>query len=174
MTKSNIAITTEKIAGLILLLRGQRVMIDHDLAKLYKVQTKVLNQAVKRNEKRFPPDFMFQLTPQEKAEVVTNCDHLKILKFSPVLPYAFTEHGALMLANILNSAEAVEMSLLIIRAFIRLREILSTNKALAHKLAALEQKIGKHDETLRDIIAAIRQMMNPPAPKPKGPIGFQP
>jgi len=174
MTKSNIAITTEKIAGLILLLRGQRVMIDHDLAKLYKVQTKVLKQAVKRNEKRFPPDFMFQLTPQEKAEVVTNCDHLKILKFSPVLPYAFTEHGALMLANILNSAEAVEMSLLIIRAFIRLREILSTNKALAHKLAALEQKIGKHDETLRDIIAAIRQMMNPPAPKPKGPIGFQP
>ena len=148
-------------------------MIDHDLARLYKVPTKVLNQAVKRNRERFPLDFMFRLTTEEKNEVVTNCDHLQRLKFSPVLPHVFTEHGALMLANVLNSTESVEMSLAIVRAFVRLREILATNKALAHKLVELEQKIGKHDEVIRDIVTAIRQMMNPPI-KPKGPIGFHP
>ena len=113
-------------------------MIDHDLARLYKVKTKVLNQAVKRDRKRFPEDFMFQLTDDEKNEVVTNCDHLKRLKFSYAQPYVFTEHGALMLANVLNSPEAVEMSLSIVRALIRLREILSTNKILAQKLNDLE------------------------------------
>jgi hypothetical protein len=137
------------------------------------VPTKVLNQAVKRNERRFPQDFVFRLTLIEKNEVVTNCDHLRRLKFSPVLPYAFTEHGALMLANVLTSVEAVEVSLLIVRTFIRLREILSANKELADKLAELEKKIGKHDEMIRDIITAIRQLMSSP-PKPRGPIGFQP
>lgn len=148
-------------------------MIDYDLAQLYKVPTKALNQAVKRNEKRFPNDFMFQLTDAEKNEVVTNCDHLKRLKFSPVRPYVFTEHGALMLANILNSPEAVAMSLAIVRAFIRLRELLSTDRALTHKLAELERKIGAHDETIRHIVIALRQMMTPSL-KPKGPIGFHP
>jgi len=99
MRQSSIELTVEKISGLILMLRGQRVMLDHDLARLYKVPTKVLNQAVKRNKKRFPDDFMFQLTPEEKNKVVTICDHLKQFKFSPVLSYAFTEHSALMLAN---------------------------------------------------------------------------
>lgn len=173
MPKSDIAITTEKIASRILMIRNQRVMIDHDLAHLYKVPTKVLNQAVKRNAKRFPDDFMFRLTPKEKNEVVTNCDHLKRLKFSPVMPFVFTEHGALMLANVLYSAEAIETSLSIVRAFVRLREILSTHKTLAHKLFELERKIGAHDETIRSILAAIRQMMDPPV-KPKRQIGFHP
>jgi hypothetical protein len=169
--------SAEMIAGHILMVRGQRVMIDHDLARLYKVPTKALNQAVKRNAARFPSDFMFQLNAKEKNEVVTNCYHLRRLRFSPVLPYVFTEHGALMLANVLNSLNASEMSLSIVRAFVRLREILVANKDLAYKLIELERKIGKHDEAIRNIVAAIRQMMNPPlAPpiKPKGPIGFQP
>ncbi|MEI7751392.1 MAG: hypothetical protein WCJ71_04790, partial [Candidatus Omnitrophota bacterium] len=112
-----------------------------------------------------------------KHEVVTNCDHLRRLRFSPVLPYVFTEHGALMLANVLNSLNATEMSLSIVRAFVRLREILVANKDLTYKLIELERKIGKHDEAIRNIVAAIRQMMNPPLfppIKPEGPIGFQP
>ena len=173
MKKETALIPPEQIAAQILMLRGQRIMIDHDLARLYKVPTTALNQAVRRNERRFPQDFVFRLTLREKNEVVTNCDHLKLLKFSPVLPYAFTEHGALMLANVLHSTEAVEVSLSIVRTFIRLREILSTNKALMHKLAALERKIDSHDEAIRDIVTAIRQMMSPPS-KPARRIGFHP
>ena len=112
----------ESIERSIFFIRGQKVMLDADLAKLYGVPTKVLNQAVKRNIERFPLDFMFQLTKDEKDEVVTNCDHLKKLKFSPNLPYAFTEHGAIMLATILNSPVAVQASIQIVRAFIRLRQ----------------------------------------------------
>ena len=152
-------------------------MIDHDLARLYRVPTKALNQAVKRNAARFPFDFMFQVNSKEKNEVVTVRDHLRSLRFSPVLPYVFTEHGALMLANVLNSSNAAEMSLSIVRAFVKLREILAANKDLAYKLIELERRIGKHDEAIRNIVAAIRQMMTPlPATpqKPKGPIGFQP
>jgi hypothetical protein len=108
---------TEQIARRILLLRGHRVMLDADLAELYGVPTKALNQAVRRNKDRFPPDFMFRLTKQEKTEVVTNCDHLQKLKFSPVLPYAFTEHGAVMLANILNAPRAIKVSVYVVRAF---------------------------------------------------------
>ncbi|HXM47606.1 MAG TPA: ORF6N domain-containing protein [Pyrinomonadaceae bacterium] len=104
----------ERIARLILSVRGNRVIVDADLAELYGVATKVLNQAVKRNRKRFPQDFMFRLSKMEKSEVVTNCDHLARLKFSPVLPYVFTEHGAIMLANVLNSGHAVETSVFVV------------------------------------------------------------
>ncbi|MEK7816801.1 MAG: ORF6N domain-containing protein, partial [Actinomycetota bacterium] len=110
MTASRYVVPAQRIEKLILLIRGQRVLLDTDLAKLYGVATKVLNQAVKRNEKRLPADFMFRLTKEEKAEVVTNCDHLKNLKFSPVLPLAFTEYGVLMMANLLNSEKAAEVS----------------------------------------------------------------
>ena len=103
MPASSSIAPSECIERSILLIRGHRVMLDADLAKLYGVPTKVFNQSVKRNQGRFPPLFMFQLTAQEKQEVVTNCDHLARIRFSPVLPYAFTEHGALMAANILNS-----------------------------------------------------------------------
>jgi len=111
-------------------------MLDADLAALYGVATKVLNQAVKRNQKRFPSDFSFRLTETEKNEVVTNCDHLSRLRFSHVLPYAFTEHGAIMLSSVLNSERAMETSVQVVRAFVRLREILSSNRELAHRLGA--------------------------------------
>ena len=114
-------VPSERIERSILFIRGQKVMLDADLADLYGVATKVLNQAVKRNMDRFPGDFLFQLTAEEKAEVVTDCDHLAKLKFSPVLPYAFTEHGAIMAASVLNSPQAVEVSVFVVRAFVRLR-----------------------------------------------------
>jgi hypothetical protein len=127
-----------------------------------------LNQAVKRNKDRFPGDFMFQLTPEEKLEVVTNCDHLSRLRFSPVLPYAFTEHGVLMLANILNSERAVRVSVQIVRTTVRLRETLSTHANLARKITDMEKK---YDSQFKVVFEAIRQLMAPSA-KPKRKIGF--
>jgi len=161
----------ELVARRILLLRDQRVMLDADLAELYDVPTKRLNEQVKRNGERFPADFMFQLTAQEKAEVVANCDHLAKLKFSPSLPYAFTEHGALMLGNVLKSARAVEISLLVVRTFVQLREMLAGHKELAVKLEQLERKVGSHDQAIAGLIDAIRQLMTPPQSTRRG-IGF--
>jgi hypothetical protein len=156
----------------IILVRGQRVMLDVDLAGLYGVSTKALNQAVKRNIGRFPSDFMFELNNVEKKEVVTNCDHLKMMRFSHTLPKAFTEHGALMLAGVINSSIAVETSLFIVRAFVRLRETLYAHKELSHKLLELETKLTTHDEQIRIIIKTINQFLIPPD-KPKRQIGFQ-
>ncbi|MGC2165887.1 MAG: ORF6N domain-containing protein [Gallionella sp.] len=164
-------IANESVAQRILLLRGFRVMIDADLAELYGVPTKALNQAVHRNVERFPVDFMFQLSQEEKAEVVTNCDHLAKLKYSRTLPYAFTEHGALMLGNVLKSDRAVEVSLLVVRTFVQLREMLSSNKELATKLAELERKVSSHDQALAGLIDALRQLMRQPASVAR-PIGF--
>ncbi|MGH9427707.1 MAG: ORF6N domain-containing protein [Terriglobia bacterium] len=124
----SIVVPRERIEQTILVIRGQRVVLDSDLAKLYGVSTKALNQAVKRNADRFPKDFMFRLTQQEKTRVVTNCDHLSKLKFSPTMPFAFTEHGAVMVANVLNSERAVEVSIYVVRAFVKLREMLGTHK----------------------------------------------
>ncbi len=138
MAKKQDILVIEQIEPMILLVRGQRVMLDADLAVIYETSTKALNQAVKRNRDRFPSDFMFQLTAAEKQEVVTNCDHLARLRFSPVLPNAFTEHGAIMAANVLNSSRAIEMSVFVMRTFIKLRERLATHKELGHKLAELE------------------------------------
>ncbi len=138
-------------------------MLDADLARLYGVSTKRLNEQVKRNLDRFPPDFMFKLTQTEKDEVVANCDHLMGLKFSPSRPRAFTEHGALMLASVLNSSVAVRTSVLIVRAFIRLREALAVHKELARKLDELERKVSIHDGAIQAILGAIRQLMEPPA-----------
>jgi hypothetical protein len=164
-------IAVETVAHRILLVRGQKVMLDADLAELYDVPTKRLNEQVKRNNERFPADFMFQLTPDEKIEVVANCDHLGKLKFSSSLPYAFTEHGALMLGNVLKSSRAVEVSLLIVRTFVQIREMLSTHKELAVKLEELERKVSSHDQAIAGLIDAIRQLMTPPAQKKRG-IGF--
>ncbi|MGD0206422.1 MAG: ORF6N domain-containing protein [Verrucomicrobiota bacterium] len=158
----------ERIVRAILSIRGEKVMLDSDLADIYGVSTGALNQAVKRNLGRFPPDFMFQLTEIEKNEVVTNCDNLARLKFSPHLPYAFTEHGALMLANVLNSERAAQTSVQVVRAFVRLRQMLASNAELARKLAALE---NKYDAQFKVVFDAIRQLMSPPA-KPKREIGF--
>lgn len=164
-------IIPETVASRILLLRGQRVMLDADLADLYGVTTKRLNEQVKRNADRFPGDFMFQLNAAEKAEVVAICDHLGQLKFSASLPYAFTEHGALMLGNVLRSTRAVEVSLLVVRAFVQIREMLSAHKDIAAKLDQMERKLSSHDQAIAGLIDAIRQLMNPPASARRG-IGF--
>jgi len=145
----------------IVFLRGQRVILDADLARLYGVTTKRLNQQVNRNRSRFPEDFMFQLTSEEKTEVVANCDHLSKLKFSPVLPYAFTEHGAIMAASVLNTPRAIETSVLVVRAFVRLREMVATDRELARKLAELEVRFEDHDEKIEAIFEVIRQLMAP-------------
>ena len=170
MTEERSLIPLERILQSILLIRGQKVMLDADLAVLYGVPTKVFNQAVKRNIKRFPDDFMFRLTKHEKHEVVTNCDHLKHLKFSPTLPYAFTEHGVIMAANILNSERAIQVSVQVVRVFVHLRQILATHVELARKLEALEKK---YDKQFKVVFDAIRELMEPPEPK-KRPIGFLP
>jgi len=171
MTALPLIVTSESISRRILLLRGHKVMLDADLADMYGVPTKVLNQAVRRNLERFPGDFMFQLTKDEKQEVVTNCDHLAKLKFSPTLPFAFTEHGALMLGNVLKSSRAVEVSLLVVRTFVQLREMIATHKELASRLEELERKVTTHDQAVTGLIDAIRQLMAPPA-QSKRPIGF--
>jgi len=168
MPDKSLIIPDERIERAIIFIRSQKVMLDTDLAALYGVTTKRLNEQVKRNRNRFPDDFMFQLTEEEKEKVVANCDHLKKLKFSPSLPYAFTEHGVVMLASVLNSAIAVEVSIQVVRIFNRLREYVAHHKALAQKLDALEKK---YDAQFKVVFDAIRQLMSPPA-KPRKKIGF--
>ena len=130
-------------------------MLDSDLADIYGVKTSRLNEQVKRNKDRFPDDFMFQLTEKEKKEVIANCDHLQKLKFSKTNPYAFTEHGTIMLANVLKTSTAVETSVLIVRAFVKLRELLSTHKKLERKILELE---SKYDKQFKLIFKAIREL----------------
>ncbi|MBM4136171.1 MAG: ORF6N domain-containing protein [Nitrospira sp.] len=161
-------VPVEKIERSILFIREEKVMLDVDLANLYGVTTKRLNEQVKRNRNRFPEDFMFQLTEKEKAEVVANCDHLKMLKFSPHLPYAFTEHGAIMLATVLNSSVAVQASIQVVRAFIKLRELIATHKEFARKLDEMEKK---YDAQFKIVFDVIRQLMSPPE-KDKRKVGF--
>lgn len=163
----------ESIERRILLFRGRKAILDADLAEMFGVSTKRLNEQVKRNIARFPEDFVFQLAAAEKAEVVANCDHLQNLKFSPALPYAFTEHGAIMAANVLNSRRAIAASVYIVRAFVRLREMLSTHKELAHKLEELERRIDTHDKAIRSLVSAIHELMTPPVDAPKERIGFK-
>jgi phage regulator Rha-like protein len=148
-------------------------MIDRDLAELYGVETKHLNRQVKRNIKRFPKEFMFQLNPDEKNQLVTICHRFKTMKHASSLPYAFTEHGVAMLASVLKSETAVKISINIIKAFVKLREILSTHKELANKLNKLESKIAKHDEDIKVIFEAIRQLMAPSEKKLSRKIGFR-
>jgi len=166
-----LVIPYERIEKTILLIRGKKVIMDADLAGLYGVTTKRLNEQVRRNRSRFPEDFIFQLTTEEKSEVVANCDHLSKLKFSKTLPYAFTEHGAIMAASILKAPRAIEASIFVVRAFVRLREMLSTHKELSRKLSDLEQRIEGHDEQIQAIFEAIRQLMAPSDKKVKK-IGF--
>jgi hypothetical protein len=162
----------QRIERSILFLRGQRVILDADLANLYGVTTKRLNEQVRRNRGRFPEDFMFRLTADEKAEVVANCDHLSRLRFSPALPYAFTEHGVIMAASVLNTPRAIEASIFVVRAFVKLREMLAAHKELARKLEELEARLGEHDEQIEAIFEAIRQLMVPPE-QPRKKIGFE-
>lgn len=171
MIDNNILVPVERVERTILLVRGQKVILDADLSKLYGVTTKRLNQQVKRNSDRFPEDFMFRLTQKEKDKVVANCNHLSNLRFSPALPHAFTEHGAIMAASVLNTPHAIESSIFVVRAFVRLRQILATHTELARKLLELEAHLKDHDQQIQAIFEVIHQLMAPPE-KPKKKIGY--
>jgi len=161
-----------KIEHRILLIRGKKVIIDADLAAFYNVSTKRLNEQVKRNKERFPEDFVFQLTQEEKNELVASCDHLEKLKYSKTLPYAFTEHGSLMAASVLNSRRAAEVSVFIVRAFVNLRRMITTHKELANKIAQLEQKLADHDQQILALVQAIKEFIASEPPPKKRRIGF--
>ena len=172
MAEDNAIVPVGKIENRILLIRGEKVIIDADIAEFYGVQTKRLNEQVKRNAGRFPKDFMFQLTKAEKSEVVANCDHLANLKYSSSLPYAFTEHGAIMAASVLNTPRAIEVSVFIVRAFVKLREIIAGHKELQRKINRIEKRLAEHDEQIVDLVDLIKRLLSPdPLPK-KRRIGF--
>jgi hypothetical protein len=164
-------IPEEIIGRKIFLLRGQKVMLSNHLAGLYGVETRVLIQAVKRNIERFPEDFMFQLTNDETNILVSQNVIPSIRTLGGHLPYAFTEQGVAMLSSMLRSKKAILVNIAIMRAFVKLRRILSTHKDLVYKLRELERKIEKHDADIKDIFEAIRQLMKP-SEKPKRRIGF--
>ena len=163
------------VAERIVEVRGLRVILDADLAAVYGVETRALNQAVKRNERRFPGDFMFRLTPDEAAEVQRSRSQTVILKRGQNVkhqPLAFTEHGAIMAASVLNSERAAEMSVFVVRAFVQLRDFARTNVELAKQFAILERRVSGHDEALKQVFAAVRQLLRPSV-KPRSPIGFR-
>lgn len=170
-------VPVEHITRAILVLRGHKVLLDTELAALYGVSTKRFNEQVRRNRERFPADFMFQLAAEELAPLRSQIATLKTGRgqHRKYLPYAFTEHGAIMAAMILNSKRAVEMSVYVVRAFVKLRELLSSNRELARRFAQLEARLDKklteHDQAIAAVLSAIRQLMNPPTPRRRG-IGF--
>ena len=176
MTDKQALILAERIKRDILLIRGHKVMLDGDLAKLYGVSTKVLNQAVRRNRKRFPEDFVFQLTTEEYQSLRSQFVTLKRGRGThrKYLPYVFTEQGVAMLSSVLKSQRAVLVNIEIMRAFVRLRRLLASHEELSRKLDALETKYADHDKQLALVFEAIRQLMEPPAEEPKkGRIGFR-
>jgi len=172
MSQAPVAIDVNVIANRILIVRGHRVMLDADLAELYDVQTKVLLQAVKRNIERFPDDFMFQLDADEfttlRSHFVTSNGARGGRRYAP---YVFTEQGVAMLSGVLNSARAITVNIEVMRAFVRLRELLASNKTLAARLDELERKLATHDQAIAGILDAIRQLMQPPTSS-KRSIGF--
>ncbi len=176
MTRA-IALSPEHISCEILVVRGHRVLLDAQLAALYGVTTKRFNEQVKRNTERFPDDFMFRLTSSEvealnRSQFATGSQKHRDPRFPP---FAFTEHGAIQAANVLNSPKAIEMGIYVVRAFLRLREMLASNTEVARQFALLEarldKKVADHDAAIAAILSAIRQLMNPPSPKQR-PIGF--
>ena len=173
MSEAQLIPSTAQIERAILLIRGHKVLLDSDLATLYGVPTKVLNQAVRRNVGRFPDDFMFQLTAEEATALRSQIVTLKRGQHRKYRPYAFTEQGVAMLSSVLNSERAIEVNIAIMRAFVRLREILASHKDLARKLEDLERKLGEHDEKFQVVFEAIRQLMAPPPEPKRGRIGFR-
>jgi len=170
-------VPVERITQAILVLRGKRVLLDAELAALYGVTTKALNQAVKRNAARFPTDFMFRLTSEEEESLRSQTVTLKSGRgqHRKYAPYAFTEHGAIMAATVLNSSRAVEMSIYVVRAFVQLRELLASNAELARRLDELEARIEKkltgHDQAIAAMLSAIRELTTPAGGARRG-IGF--
>jgi hypothetical protein len=170
MAKDKAFIPVEHIAQSILVLRGQRVLLDNDLAALYGVETRRLNEQVRRNQERFPADFIFELTSEEfanlKSQFATSSWGGRRKR-----PLAFTEHGSIMAATVLNSPRAVQMTIYVVRAFVQLRVLLASNRQLAEKFAELERKVCSHDQAIAGILKAIRELMHAPTPKAR-PIGF--
>lgn len=174
-SSASLAGIDDEVEKQIFTVRGQRVMLDRDLAALYGVTTKRLNEQVRRNHDRFPKDFMFQLTLEEGQSLKASRSQIATLKRGQNIkyaPYVFTEHGAVMLASVLNSRIAVEASIQVVRAFVRLRSILNTHKELAEQLDALEQKYEKHDEHFKTVFAALRQLLAPDS-RARRQIGFR-
>jgi hypothetical protein len=183
MSEKSGVYSTYSIEGLILILRGQKVILDSDLARIYGVPTKRLNEQVHRNKTRFPDDFMFRLSERESDFVRSEfaSSNRSVVMRSQIAtaskrnvrhqPYAFTEHGAMMAANVLNSRQAVKMSVFVVRAFVRLRDALAMHKELARKLEVLEKKVGSHDAQIQQVFDALRKLIQAPE-KPKRRIGF--
>lgn len=179
--KSESPVSVEQIDGMIRTIRGVRIMLDRDLAEIYGVPTFRFNEAIKRNRHRFPADFMFQLTREEFDSLRSQIAMSKTGRGGRrTLPFAFTEHGALQAANVLRSKRAVQMSLFVIRAFVKMRETLLGTRELAKKLAALEKKLGSrldvHEAAIVQVLQELMQILNPPPPPPEPPrprIGFQ-
>ena len=164
-------IPIERVESLIHLVRGEKVLLDADLATLYGVTTGNLNKAVNRNQQRFPPDFMFQLSEEETAALIFQSGRAKQRGGRRHNPYAFTEQGVAMLSSVLRSERAVQVNVAIMRAFVGMRRMLAANESLAHKLAELERKIEGHDSSIRTLFDAIRELAAPPA-EPHREIGF--
>ncbi len=177
-SENKIAPTPFKIIeSKIFVLRSHKVMIDRDIAEFYGVSVKRLNEQVKRNRDRFPDDFMFQLTMEEGMALLVSRSQFATLKKGKNLkyaPYAFTEHGAVMLASVLNSSIAIRASIQVVRAFVRMRRVFAMNSELALKIEVLENKVGAHDSDLQNIIIMLKQLIDPPIEKEEKPFGFAP
>jgi hypothetical protein len=170
------SLSTQDILPLIYTIRGQRVILASDLARLYSVSTKRLNEAVKRNKMRFPSDFMFQLTADEVDALKALTSQIAMLKRGQHMkhrPFAFTEHGAIMAANVLNSPQAVAMGVFIVRAFVQQREVIAANDAILKRLAEIDKTLLLHDKALRDIYQKLLPLLQPPPDPPKPKIGFR-
>jgi len=170
-------ISTATLERQILVLRGHRVMLDRDLAEIYGVKLKRLNEQVKRNRDRFPDDFMFQLTLEEGKLVILSRSQIATLKRGENVkyrPHVFTKHGAVMLANVLRSPVAVRASIQVVRAFVNLQRMLATHEDLARKVEAIERRVGKHDGELQDVLRILRTLLEPPPVPPRRRIGFVP
>ncbi|MBE3097857.1 MAG: ORF6N domain-containing protein [Planctomycetes bacterium] len=174
MADENAILPAGRIEERILVIRGQRVMLDADLAELYGTQTGALVRAVKRNKERFPTDFMFQLGQREYDNLRCQIGTSSQWGGRRYAPYAFTEHGAIMAASVLNSERAVRVSVYVVRAFVKLRQVLAAHKELGRKLAALEGRLDRHDEEIAALLEAIREVMAPPPAPRRGRIGFRP
>ena len=179
--KQKIVVLTKRVESKILVLRARKVILDSDLAELYGVEVKRLNEQVKRNADRFPSDFMFRVTAKDLRSQIATSNAREQEKQRRggtgrggrrYRPFAFTEHGAIMAATVLNSKKAVKMSIFVVRAFVRMREALATNQKIVAKLKDLEKRVGDHDGDIQEIVAAIRELMKPPA-APGRKIGFE-
>ena len=170
--KLSVTIPTEIILNKIIEMRGKKVMVDSDLAELYGVTTKRLNEQVKRNIKRFPEDFMFQVTKEEKDSIILQFEHLNKLKFSSTLPYAFTEHGAVMLASVLNSDKAIEVNIQIVRVFTQIRELLASNLDLRLEVEKIKKKVDNQDKNIEVIFRYFDELLEQKA-QPRKEIGYK-